>query len=108
MSTYYLGFSVTGHDPAFAIVDEAGRLLFAEATERHLQDKRAWGIAPDHFEHLSDALASHCADASRFVYAATWAKAQPALERPPIASSRTLGIIDPAQAWWMREQQRRA
>lgn len=56
MSRFYLGLSTSGHDPALALVDAAGRLVFAEATERHLQDKRAWGIAPDHVSHLDRAL----------------------------------------------------
>lgn len=56
MATFHLGLSTSGHDPALAIVDEAGCLRFAEATERFLQDKRAWGIAPDHVAHLETAL----------------------------------------------------
>lgn len=108
MSVYYLGFSVTGHDPAVAIVDAGGRLLFAEATERYVQDKRAWGIPPDHFEHLAGALRAHCADATRFVAAATWAKPRPASDTAEVSVERSWGIIDPVQARWMREQQRRA
>lgn len=56
MATYYLGLSTSGHDPALALVDEGGRVIFAEATERFVQDKRAWGIAPDHVNHLEHAL----------------------------------------------------
>lgn len=109
MTTYYVGFSVTGHDPALAIVDSAGRLVFAEATERFVQDKRAWGIAPDHFEHLAGALQVYCADASRFVIAASWLKPKPVSVDPAGEGARRgMGIIDPAQAFWMREQQRRA
>lgn len=58
MSRFYLGLSTSGHDPALALVDPAGRLVFAEATERFVQDKRAWGIAPDHAPHLDQALKS--------------------------------------------------
>lgn len=47
-----------GTYPALSFVDEAGRLVFAEATERFVQGKRAWGIAPDHVNHLSGALKS--------------------------------------------------
>ncbi|HEX8193496.1 MAG TPA: carbamoyltransferase C-terminal domain-containing protein [Allosphingosinicella sp.] len=109
MSVYYIGFSVTGHDPAFAIVDGEGRLLFAEATERYVQDKRAWGIPPDHFDHLAGALRRHCADATRLVAAATWAKPRPASDAPGDGGAeRSFGIVDRIQAHWMREQQRRA
>lgn len=58
MAQYHLGLSTSGHDPAFAIVDETGHVVFAEATERFVQDKRAWGIAPDHVNHLESALAA--------------------------------------------------
>ena len=36
---YYIGLSVTYHDPALAIIDEQGKVLFAEATERYMQNK---------------------------------------------------------------------
>ncbi|AXS39709.1 carbamoyltransferase C-terminal domain-containing protein [Breoghania sp. L-A4] len=58
MTIFHLGLSTSGHDPALAIVDETGRVMFAEATERFVQDKRAWGIAPDHVNHLEAALAA--------------------------------------------------
>jgi len=53
MTVYYIGLSASGHDPALAVVGPDGRVVFAESTERFLQDKRAWGISPDHFGHLS-------------------------------------------------------
>ncbi len=56
MGQYHLGLSTSGHDPALAIVDETGRVVFAESTERFVQDKRAWGVAPDHVTHLESAL----------------------------------------------------
>ncbi|MEJ8574466.1 carbamoyltransferase family protein [Microbaculum marinum] len=58
MRRWHLGLSTSGHDPALALVDESGRVAFAEASERFLQDKRAWGIAPDHVPHLEAALAT--------------------------------------------------
>lgn len=39
--TYTIGLATTFHDPAVAILDPAGEVLFAEATERFLQYKRA-------------------------------------------------------------------
>jgi carbamoyltransferase len=38
---YYIGLSITYHDPALAIINDQGEVLFAEATERYLQNKRA-------------------------------------------------------------------
>jgi carbamoyltransferase len=56
MSRYYIGLSTSGHDPSFSVVNERGEVLFAEATERFLQDKRAWGCLPDHKGHLESFL----------------------------------------------------
>lgn len=81
MTTWYLGLSTSGHDPALALVDSSGRVVFAEATERFLQDKRAWGIAPDHVSHLSSALAQIGFNAAtdRLVVATSWASTKAAM-----------------------------
>lgn len=78
MTTWYLGLSTSGHDPALALVDETGRVRFAEATERFVQDKRAWGIAPDHAPHLESAFAACGVDAAhdRVVVATSWLSAK--------------------------------
>lgn len=47
--TYYIGLCATYHDPALALLDEAGNVLFAEATERFLQYKRALDAPPTTF-----------------------------------------------------------
>ncbi|MEI2385272.1 carbamoyltransferase C-terminal domain-containing protein [Breoghania sp. JC706] len=81
-TTWYLGLSTSGHDPALAIADETGRIRFAEATERFVQDKRAWGIAPDHVNHLEHALKVCGADPERdrFVVATSWKSVKAALD----------------------------
>ena len=56
MSNYFIGLSTSGHDPAFAIVDSNGSVLFAEASEGFIQTKRAWGVAPDHIDHVAPQL----------------------------------------------------
>jgi len=56
MSLYYIGLSTSGHDPSFAILNSKGEIIVAEATERYLQDKRAWGCLPDHKGHLENFL----------------------------------------------------
>ena len=56
MSIYSVGLSTTGHDPAFAIVSPDGEVVFAEATERFLQSKRAWGALPDQLSHVKPVL----------------------------------------------------
>lgn len=74
MRTFYLGFSTSGHDPSFALVDDQGTVLFAEASERFLQDKRAWGACPDHVYHLQNTLSALNIDLqqARFVVATSW------------------------------------
>ena len=34
MTSWYLGLSTSGHDPALALVDPAGQVVFAEAKRR--------------------------------------------------------------------------
>lgn len=78
MTPWYLGLSTSGHDPALAIADSNGHIVYAEATERFVQDKRAWGIAPDLVNHLARALQACGADPSRdrFVVSTTWTGAK--------------------------------
>lgn len=79
--TYYLGLGVTFHDPAIAIVDELGEPLFAEASERYLQAKRALNADPDPYFRLAELLQTYCQDADRFVIASNWHKRRPWYER---------------------------
>lgn len=109
MTTCYVGLSVSGHDPAFALVGEDGEILFAEATERFLQDKRAWGAAADHYDHVLSALSRHCPDVRRLVVATSWARSKPVPEAAAAAlGDRILALFDPPTARWMAEQQQRA
>ena len=43
----YIGLACTGHDNALAIVNSSGKIVFAESTERFLQNKRAISAVPD-------------------------------------------------------------
>jgi carbamoyltransferase len=79
--TYYLGFCATYHDPALAILDEAGHILFAEATERFLQYKRALNAEPDNLYLLPELLQRYCPDAEAFVVAGNWRDSRPLYER---------------------------
>ncbi|SHN11722.1 carbamoyltransferase family protein [Roseibium suaedae] len=83
MSVWILGLATSGHDPALAIANPAGEIVFAEATERFLQDKRAWGIAPDHIGHLAEALAETDFVPGRdtIAVATSWASAKAELKR---------------------------
>ena len=82
MTAWHLGLSTSGHDPALALVNEDGQVAFAEATERHLQDKRAWGVVPDHVSHLAAALRDAGVDPGDGIAVATsWASVKADLGR---------------------------
>ncbi|MGR8932867.1 MAG: carbamoyltransferase family protein [Gammaproteobacteria bacterium] len=89
IKTYYLGLSVTYHDPALAIIDAHGKVLFAEATERFLQHKRALNCPPDTLLRLPELLADYCPAPGAFVIAINWRKQRPWYEQ---AVSR-LGVL---------------
>jgi carbamoyltransferase len=72
MTRYYVGLAATFHDPAMAIVDETGKPLFAEATERKLQNKRAYNAAPDNLLTLGDILPRFCERDADIVAAVNW------------------------------------
>lgn len=69
---YYIGLSATLHDPALAIVGPDGNVLFAEATERYLQDKRAFNAPPDHLIRLPKLLDEYCPDVGEISVAVNW------------------------------------
>jgi carbamoyltransferase len=81
MKKYYIGLSVTYHDPGLAIVDDNGEVLFAEATERYLQSKRAINCEPDQLNWITDVLDSYCSFPCEFVVATNWRKKRPHYER---------------------------
>ncbi len=80
MATYYLGLSVTYHDSALAIVSDDGEVLFAEATERPLQNKRALNCEPDQLLHLPGLLGQYCPNPNNIVIATNWRKKRPLYE----------------------------
>jgi carbamoyltransferase len=75
MARNYIGLSCSPHDPSIAVVNAQGHVVFAEALERPLQDKRAWCSAPDHVMRIGGILAEHCDAGSEIVAATTWSRA---------------------------------
>ncbi len=74
MKRYYIGLCVSTHDAAVSIVDTQGNILFAEATERFLQYKRAPNCEPDN-ERLVSLLKQYCDADAEYVVAINWRKA---------------------------------
>lgn len=74
MNKYYIGLSSTFHDPALAIVDKNGNILFAEACERHFQNKRAIGCPTDSVVWIKNIISDYCDLDAEFTIANTWSK----------------------------------
>jgi carbamoyltransferase len=72
MGRYYLGLATTFHDSASALVGPDGEILFAEATERYLQYKRAWNCPPDSTLRLGELLLAHVPHDAELVVATSW------------------------------------
>jgi carbamoyltransferase len=70
-STCYIGLASTFHDSAVSIVNPQGEVVFAEAAERYLQNKRAVNYAPDDLIRLPRLIKKYCGDAD-LVVAFSW------------------------------------
>lgn len=71
---FFLGLSPTIHDPSLALVDATGEVIFAEALERPLQDKRSWHRAPDHLVLIKDLLDEHCGSGAHVDVGVSWSR----------------------------------
>ncbi len=80
MSHYYIGLSVTYHDPALAIINDQGEVLFAEATERYLQNKRALHCPADPLLWVQELLLRYCPEPDQITIAINWRKHRPLYE----------------------------
>ncbi|MCX8049009.1 MAG: nodulation protein nolNO [Methylohalobius sp.] len=87
----YLGLCTTYHDPALAIVDQDGAVVFAEATERSLQVKRGLNCPPDPLPHVTSWLRRYCDPDAQWVIASNWSRRRPWYEY----TSRWLGYFSP-------------
>ena len=71
---HYIGIACTGHENALAIVDAAGEILFAEATERFLQNKRAVNTPADDPLRIRGLIEKYCGASDEIVVAKTWSQ----------------------------------
>ncbi len=77
MKRNYIGLACTGHDNALSIVNSAGEITFAEATERYLQNKRALSTPPDDLIRIEDLINEYCEPDAEIVVTKTWSRATP-------------------------------
>lgn len=89
--TLYLGLGSTYHDPALAVIDDTGQVVFAEALERPLQYKRAINMEPDNPFELPRVLKTYGKGVDRIVIASNWKARRPWYEN----WSRRLGWLTP-------------
>ncbi len=72
MKYNYIGLACTFHDPAIAVVNSSGQLVFAEAAERHFQTKRAFNCPPDTYVYINKIIESYCEPDASIVVARSW------------------------------------
>jgi carbamoyltransferase len=72
MNRFYVGLAATVHDSAVAIVGPSGEPLFAEATERYMQQKKAYNCPPDDLIRMPELVATYCDRDAEVVAAVSW------------------------------------
>jgi carbamoyltransferase len=70
----YIGLATSGHDSSIAFLSDTGTLLFAEASERYLQNKRALNSLPDDFGRVRHLLEKYCGDCETVVINYSWSR----------------------------------
>ncbi len=68
----YIGIATSAHDPAIAIVNSHGELVFAESSERYLQNKRAWCNPPDDLIRMPELIKKYCDPDIDLIIAGSW------------------------------------
>jgi carbamoyltransferase len=93
MTRNYIGLACTFHDPALAIVNSRGEIVFAEATERPYQTKRALRCLPDNVSYLEQVLRKHCEPEAELTVAKSWSLRYPKQLRWFWRLSKLLGYV---------------
>ena len=76
MKKNYIGLATTFHDSAIAIVNATGEVVFAEATERYLQNKKSINICPDLIFRVRQLVERYCDPDAELVLAHSWSEPQ--------------------------------
>lgn len=74
MKRNYIGLACTGHDNSIAILSSEGKLVFAEASERYLQNKRAINSPPDDMIRIESLINDYCEPDALLVVSKTWSE----------------------------------
>lgn len=97
----YVGLASTGHDNALAIVDSQGKLVFAEASERYLQNKRSYSSPPDDMLRVGKLIEQYCDPGADIVIAKTWSEnTSTVFKHESAAAAEVLaGSLHEPEAW---------
>ncbi len=68
----YLGISCTGHDNALALVDDNGKVLYAQASERDYQSKQAFGLVADQPRKVASLIKRFAPDTTSITICKSW------------------------------------
>jgi len=111
----YMGISASTHDAAVAVVNAAGEVVFAEASERHLQNKRAPNCIPDADAYIDSVVNDYCDPSQPLVIALNWSRAHCTkvqfatslhmLLSPLFANSKIFGSFVERYRYMLRAQQ---
>jgi carbamoyltransferase len=94
---WYVGLASSFHDPALAIVDPRGEVVFAEAAERALQDKRAFNAPPDALLRTPELIARYVEPGAELVAAVSWS--EPVLRNLRLEAASHLRPLGGALRW---------
>lgn len=70
----YIGLAITTHDPAICILNSEGEIVFAQASERYLQNKRAWHSPADDLFFVKKLIQEYCDPENELIIALSWEK----------------------------------
>jgi carbamoyltransferase len=90
MNRNYIGLANSYHDGALAVVNSKGEVVFAEATERYLQCKRAINMSPDLYVRTIDVIRDYCDLRAELVPAYSWSSGMQRLVNEQLLTFDTL------------------
>jgi len=102
LERFYVGLSASLHDPAIAIINSEGRVVFAEATERYLQSKRAFNCPPDHLVRTPELIEEYCHPEAELVVGISWSQPIVFLTKMMAEFSRFFSNIDAVDSFFQR------
>lgn len=74
MKRNYIGIANSFHDSSVSIVNSEGKVVYAEAAERYLQNKRAINHTGDCFIRIAKLVQQYCEPGAEIVVANSWSE----------------------------------